>query len=158
MRLCSLWEKLEWAEAAVITGQAQLRKLQAGLADGHCHCRASHWIWPMRGHPVHLPEGGVGPPPPAHEAQCSFQVSVPTEESAQLGMKRKQARPAAQTPPRTHPGAQSQAPTELSTSGSNPEPREPLPLRQQEDLEPSIAEHRGEEAAAGACECVGRGC
>ena len=93
MRLCSLWEKLEWAEAAVITGQAQLSKLQAGLADGHCHCRASHWIWPMRGHPVHLPEGGVGPPPPAHEAQCSFQVSVPTEESAQLGMKRKQARP-----------------------------------------------------------------
>ena len=31
--------------------------------------------------------------PPAHEAQCSFQVSVPTEGSAQLGMKRKQARP-----------------------------------------------------------------
>ena len=44
---------------------------------------------------------------------------------------------------------------ELSTPGSDPEPREPLPLRQQEDLEPSIAEHRGEEAAAGACECVG---
>ena len=140
------------------TGQAQLSKLQAGLADGHCHCRASHWIWPMRGHPVHLPEGGVGSPPPAHEAQCSFQVSVPTEESAQLGMKRKQARPAAQTPPRTHPRDQSQAATGLGTPSSDPEPREPLPLRQQEDLEPSIAEHRGEEAAAGACECVGRGC
>ena len=73
-------------------------------------------------------------------------------------MKRKQARPAAQTPPRTHPRDQFQAAMELSTPGSDPEPREPLPLRQQEDLEPSIAEHRGEEAAAGACECVGRGC
>ena len=47
----------------------------------------------MRGNPVHLPEGGVGPSPPAREIQCSFQVSVPTEGSAQLGMKRKQARP-----------------------------------------------------------------
>ena len=33
------------------TGQAQLGKLQAGLADGHYHCRASHWMWPMRGTP-----------------------------------------------------------------------------------------------------------
>ncbi|XDC63661.1 hypothetical protein R6Z07M_014843 [Ovis aries] len=47
---------------------------------------------------------------------------------------------------RTHPGAQSQAAMELSTPGSDPEPRETLPLRQQEDLEPSMAEHRGEEA------------
>ena len=52
------------------------------------------------------------------------------------------------TPPRTHPGAQSQAAMELSTAGSDPEPRETLPLRQQEDLEPSTAEHRGEEAGA----------
>ena len=37
---------------------------------------------------------------------------------------------------------------ELSTPSSDPEPREPLPLRQQEDLEPSTAEHRGEEAGA----------
>ena len=37
---------------------------------------------------------------------------------------------------------------ELSTPGSDPEPRETLPLRQQEDLEPSTAEHRGEEAGA----------
>ena len=37
---------------------------------------------------------------------------------------------------------------ELSTPGSDPDPREPLPLWQQEDLEPSIAEHRGEEAVA----------
>ena len=130
------------------TGQAPLSKLQARLADGHCHCRASHWIWPMRGHPVHLPEGGVGPSPPARETQCSFQVSVPMDESAQLGMKRKQARPPAQTPPRTHPRDQSQAATGLGTPGSDPEPREPLPLRQQEDLEPSTAEHRGEEAGA----------
>ena len=35
---------------------------------------------------------------------------------------------------------------ELSTAGSDPEPRETLPLRQQEDLEPSTTEHRGEEA------------
>ena len=96
--------------------------------------------------------------PPAREAQCRLQLSMPTEGSAQLGMKRKQARPAAQTPPRTHPRDQFQAAMELSTPGSDPEPQEPLPLRQQEDLEPSIAEHRGEEAAAGACECVGRGC
>ena len=75
------------------TGQAQLSKLQAGLADGHCHCRASHWIWPMRGHPSTSPREGLDHHPPACEAQCSFQVSVPTEESAQLGMKRKQARP-----------------------------------------------------------------
>ena len=75
-------------------------------------------------------------------------MSVPTEESAQLGMKRKQARPAAQTPPRTHPRDQSQAATGLGTPSSDPEPREPLPLRQQEDLEPSTAEHRGEEAGA----------
>ncbi|MXQ80116.1 hypothetical protein E5288_WYG013783 [Bos mutus] len=58
-------------------------------------------------------------------------------------MKRKQARPPAQTPPRTHPRDQSQAATGLGTPGSDPEPREPLPLRQQEDLEPSTAEHRG---------------
>ena len=37
---------------------------------------------------------------------------------------------------------------ELSTPGSDPEPQEPLPLRQQEDLEPSTAEHRGEEGGA----------
>ena len=73
---------------------------------------------------------------------------MPTEGSAQLGMKRKRGRPAPHTPPRTHPGAQSQAAMELSTPCSDPEPREPLPLRQQEDLEPSTAEHRGEEAGA----------
>ena len=55
---------------------------------------------------------------------------------------------AAQTPPRTHPRDQSQAATGLGTPSSDPEPREPLPLRQQEDLEPSTAEHRGEEAGA----------
>ena len=98
--------------------------------------------------PSTSPRQGLDHHPPAHEPQCRLQVSVPTEGSAQLGMKRKQGRPVAQTPPRTHPGAQSQAPTELSTSGSNPEPREPLPLRQQEDLDPSTAEHRGEEAGA----------
>ncbi|KAI4567115.1 hypothetical protein MJT46_008328 [Ovis ammon polii x Ovis aries] len=32
---------------------------------------------------------------------------------------------------------------ELSTPGSDPEPREPLPLRQQEDLELSTSEQRG---------------
>ena len=45
-------------------GQAQLSKLQAGLADGQCHFRASLSMWPMRSHPVHLPEGGVGSPHP----------------------------------------------------------------------------------------------
>ncbi|MXQ98475.1 hypothetical protein E5288_WYG009470 [Bos mutus] len=67
---------------------------------------------------------------------------MPMEGSVQLEMKRKRGRPAAQTPPRTHLGALSQAATELSTSSSDPEPLEPLPLRQQEDLEPSTAEHR----------------
>ena len=86
--------------------------------------------------------------PTALEAQCRLQVSMPMEGSAQLGMKRKQGRPAPHTPLRTHPGAQSQAAMELSTPGSDPEPRETLPLRQQEDLEPSTAEHRGEEAGA----------
>ncbi|XP_043746148.1 uncharacterized protein LOC122685434 isoform X2 [Cervus elaphus] len=81
--------------------------------------------------------------PPAQEAQCRVQESVPTEGSAQLGMKRKPGRPAAQTAPRTHPRAQSQPAMGLSTPGSDPEPREPLPLRQQEDLEHSTAEHRG---------------
>ncbi|XDA84084.1 hypothetical protein R6Z07M_013893 [Ovis aries] len=85
---------------------------------------------------------GLDHHPRALETQCRLQVSMPMEGSAQLGMKRKQGRLVAQTPPRTHPGAQSQAATELSTSGSNPEPQEPLPLRQQEDLEPSTAEHR----------------
>ena len=66
--------------------------------------------------------------------------------SAQLAMKRKWGRPTPHTPPRTHPRAQSQAAMELSTPGSDPEPQEPLPLRQQEDLEPSTTEHRGEEA------------
>ena len=37
---------------------------------------------------------------------------------------------------------------ELSTAGSDPEPRETLPLRQQEDLKLSTAEQRGEEAGA----------
>ena len=35
---------------------------------------------------------------------------------------------------------------ELSILGSDPEPLEPLPLGQQEYLEPRTAEHRGEEA------------
>ena len=90
-------------------------------------------------------EGSDLHPPPC-EAQCRLQVSMPMEGSVQLEMKRKRGRPAAQTPPRTHLGALSQAATELSTSSSDPEPLEPLPLRQQEDLEPSTAEHRGEEA------------
>ncbi|KAI4567241.1 hypothetical protein MJT46_008454 [Ovis ammon polii x Ovis aries] len=63
-------------------------------------------------------------------------------------MERKRGSPAPQKPPRTHRRTQSQAATELSTPGSDPEPREPLPLRQQENLEPSTAEYRGEEAAA----------
>lgn len=37
---------------------------------------------------------------------------------------------------------------ELSTPGSDREPQEPLPLNQQEDLQPSMAEHRVEEAGA----------
>ena len=93
-------------------------------------------------------EGSDHHHPPAREAQCRLQVSVPMEGSAQVGMERKRGRPAPQKPARTHGGAQSQAATELSTPGSDPEPREPLPLRQQEDLEPSTAEHRGEEAGA----------
>ncbi|XP_069411040.1 ubinuclein-2-like [Ovis canadensis] len=93
--------------------------------------------------PSTSPREGLDHHPRALETQCRLQVSMPMEGSAQLGMKRKQGRPVAQTPPRTHPGAQSQAAMELSTSGSNPELQEPLPLRQQEDLEPSTAEHRG---------------
>ena len=83
---------------------------------------------------------------PTHEAQCRLQVSMPMEGLAQLGKKRMQGRPAPQTPCRTQPGSQSQAATKLSTPSSDPEPQEHLPLRQQEDLEPSMAEHRGEEA------------
>ena len=67
---------------------------------------------------------------------------------SQLGMNRTQARPPAQIPPRTLSGDQSEAATGLSTPGSDPEPREPLPLRQKEDPEPSTAEHRGEEPGA----------
>ena len=63
-------------------------------------------------------------------------------------MKRKRGRPSPHTSPRTHPGAHSQAAMELSTPSFDPEPQEPLPLRQREDLEPSTAEHRGEEAGA----------
>ena len=37
---------------------------------------------------------------------------------------------------------------ELSTSSSDHDPREALPLRQQEDLEPSTTEHGGEEAGS----------
>ena len=59
-----------------------------------------------------------------------------TEGSAQGEMERKQGRPAAQTPPGTHPGAQAQAAMGLSTSGSDPEPQGSLLLRQHEDLEP----------------------
>ena len=70
------------------------------------------------------------------------------EGSAQGGVTSKRGRPP-QKPPRRHPGAQSRAATGLSTPGSDPEPRGPLPLRQREDLEPSAAEHRGEEAGAG---------
>ncbi|XP_059731173.1 uncharacterized protein [Bos taurus] len=69
--------------------------------------------------------------------ECAHGGVSPTGNEEEAG------KAVAQTPPRTHPGAQSQAPTKLSTSSSNPEPREPLPLRQQEDLEPSTAEHRG---------------
>ena len=44
--------------------------------------------------------------------------------------------------------AQSQADTELSIPGSDPEPQKILPLRQQGDLEPSMVEHRGKKAGA----------
>ena len=37
------------------TGQAQLSKLQAGLADGQCHFRASQSMWPMRWAPCSPP-------------------------------------------------------------------------------------------------------
>ncbi|XP_043745762.1 uncharacterized protein LOC122685236 [Cervus elaphus] len=84
---------------------------------------------------------GSEPHPPAREAQCRVQVSVPMEGSAQGGVKSKRGRPP-QKPPRTHRGAQSRAASRLSTPGSDPEPRAPLPLRQHEDLEPSAAEHR----------------
>ena len=33
------------------TGQAQLGKLQARLADSHYHCRVAQWMWPMKGTP-----------------------------------------------------------------------------------------------------------
>ena len=39
------------------TDQAQLQKLQAGLADGQCHFRACQWMWPMRGAPRSPPRG-----------------------------------------------------------------------------------------------------
>ena len=84
-------------------------------------------------------------------------MSMPMEGSAQLGMKRKKGRPAPHTPPRTHPRAQSQAAMELSTPSSDPEPRETLPLRQQEDLGPSMAKHRGEEAGTVHLSVCGRG-
>ena len=95
--------------------------------------------------------------PTAREAQCRLQVSMPMEGSAQLGMKRKKGRPAPHTPPRTQPKAQFQAAMELSTPSSDPEPRETLPLREQEDLEPSMAEHRGEDAGAVHVSVCGRG-
>ncbi|CAN0155229.1 unnamed protein product [Rangifer tarandus platyrhynchus] len=80
------------------------------------------------------------PHPPAREAQCRVQVSVPMEGSAQGGVKSKRGTPP-QKPPRKHPGAQSRAATGFSTPGSDPEPRGPIPLRQHEDLAPSAAEH-----------------
>ena len=46
------------------TGHAQLSKLQAVLADGHCHFTASHWMWLMRGALRSPPQGGVGQPRP----------------------------------------------------------------------------------------------
>jgi hypothetical protein len=100
------------------------------------------------GTPFTSPREALDHHPTAREAQSRLQVSMPMEGSAQVGMKRKKGKPAPHTPLRTHPGAQSQAAMELSTPGSDPEPRETLPLRQQEDLEPSMAEHRGEEAGA----------
>ena len=39
------------------TVQAQLSKLQAGLADDQCHLRASHWMCPKRGSPRSPPRG-----------------------------------------------------------------------------------------------------
>ncbi|CAN0156334.1 unnamed protein product [Rangifer tarandus platyrhynchus] len=118
-------------------GCAGLQQAQADVGSEAC------------GLVVSIPQERAGwagrekPHPAALEAQCRLQVSVPTEGSAQGEMERKQGRPAAQTPPRTHPGAQAQAATGLSTPGSDPQPRGPLPLRQQEDLEPSAVEHRG---------------
>nr|XP_020767052.1 uncharacterized protein LOC110149055 [Odocoileus virginianus texanus] len=113
-------------------GCAGLQQAQADVGSEAC------------GLVVSIPQERAGwsePHPAAREAQCRLQVSVPTEGSAQGEMERKQGRPAAQTPPRTHPGAQSRAATGLSTPGSDPEPRGPNPLRQHEDLEPSAAEH-----------------
>ncbi|CAI9164043.1 unnamed protein product [Rangifer tarandus platyrhynchus] len=72
--------------------------------------------------PSTSPVEGSEPHPPAREAQCRVQVSMPTEGSAQVGMKGKWGRPAAQTPPRTHPRAQSQPAMGLSTPSSHPEP------------------------------------
>ena len=100
------------------------------------------------GTPFTSPREALDHHPTAREAQCRLHMSMPMEGSAQLGMKRKKGRPAPHTPPRTHPRAQSQAAMELSTPSSDPEPRETLPLRQQKDLGPSMAEHRGEEPGA----------
>ncbi|XP_043294996.1 uncharacterized protein LOC122422607 isoform X2 [Cervus canadensis] len=60
--------------------------------------------------PSTSPREGSEPHPPAREAQCRVQVSVPMEGSAQGGVKSKRGRPP-QKPPRTHPGAQSRAAT-----------------------------------------------
>ena len=65
---------------------------------------------------------GLDHHPRALETQCRLQVSIPMEGSAQLGMKRKHGKPAAQTPTKTHPRAQSQAAMELSTISSDLEP------------------------------------
>ena len=71
---------------------------------------------------MHLPREGLDHQPSACEAQRRLQVSMYMEGSAQLGMKRKHGKPAAQTPTKTHPRAQSQAAMELSTISSDLEP------------------------------------
>ena len=76
------------------------------------------------GTPFTSPREALDHHPTAREAQSRLQVSMPMEGSAQVGMKRKKGKPAPHTPLRTHPGAQSQAAMELSTHGSDPEPRE----------------------------------
>ena len=46
------------------TGQAQLSRLQAELADSQCHFRASQSTSPMRGQLIHLSKGGIRSPTP----------------------------------------------------------------------------------------------
>ena len=103
--------------------QSQLGKLQAGLADGHCHFRASHKIWLMRGTP-HPPSHGRSlstTPLPGRPSARSRRVCP--QRGQPNGNEEEAGKVCCPDTSQDNLRAPSQPAMGLSTPGSDPEPQ-----------------------------------